>query len=398
MAVDVVVPEVGEVGMEVTFVAWYRAEGDLVTSGEPLYQVDTQKTLFDVEAVADGRLVGLAAREGDLIEPHQVIARILAEGEELATTATPPTASAPDAGSAAGTDPVGADRPTTAPPTDDAGRPRRRDGVSPRARRVAGRLGVDLDDLVGTGPDGLITEADVQAAAERRLSVAPDARPGAAPNPTSVASTDRDRVRRAVADLTSRSWQSVPHFYVRLDADLTVGLELAKPMPLLVGAFARALRDRPEANLAWAADGRTKPRSSVDLGILVDTPDGLLLPVVRDADRLGLAGLADAIRAAADRARSGRLAADDFGPRSGSVSNLGMFAVDQFAGIVAVPDPLLLAIGRATTRPVWDGGGWQPRTIASLTLSVDHRALDGADAGRLMSDLEAILADPASLA
>jgi pyruvate dehydrogenase E2 component (dihydrolipoamide acetyltransferase) len=161
-----------------------------------------------------------------------------------------------------------------------------------------------------------------------------------------------------------------------------------------MAALARSLRDRPECNVEWRPDGTLAQRDTVDLGLLVDTPDGLLLPAIRGADRLSGDELAAAITAAAGRARAGRLHADDFATRSGSVSNLGMFAIDEFAGIVATPDPILLSIGRASVRPRWDGSGFAPRTIATLTLSVDHRALDGADAGRLADALEARLSGP----
>jgi len=196
--------------------------------------------------------------------------------------------------------------------------------------------------------------------------------------------------------MTSTSWRTVPHFYVTLDADLTDGLAKTRPMTLICAAIARALREHPECNLEWSGD-RPVRRSSVDLGILVDTPAGLLLPAVRGADSLDAAGLTTGIGLAVDRAMRGLLRADDFGARSLSVSNLGMFAVDQFDGVVAAPDPMLLAVGRARLEPRWDGSTWVPRTIAKLTLSVDHRALDGADAARLLTTLERLLQEPSWL-
>jgi pyruvate dehydrogenase E2 component (dihydrolipoamide acetyltransferase) len=386
MAVEVVVPEVGEIGMEVTFVTWYRADGDHVEAGQPLFQVDTQKTLFDVEALATGTLTGLAAAPGDLVEARQVIARIVTADERGESLATPLEVAPPDVAAPAArtsSEPGSSATPST---TAEASRARRA-AASPRARRLAGRLGLDLEGLAGTGPDGLITEADVQRAAESPATTVPSGAP-----PPQPATSDRStRVRRAVADLTTRSWQQVPHFFVRIEADLTDGLERSKPLPLVMAALAQALRARPECNVEWRADGTVAQRTTVDLGLLVDTPDGLLLPAIRDVDRLSPAELAEAITAAAGRARAGRLHADDFATRSASVSNLGMFAIDEFAGIVAAPDTLLLSIGRATVRPRWDGSAFVPRTVATLTLSVDHRVLDGADAGRLADEIEARL-------
>jgi len=396
VAIDVVVPEVGEVGMEVTFVTWYHGEGDEVVAGEPLYQVDTQKTLFDVEAVASGRLAGVLVAAGDPLEPHQVIARIMLPGDVHVPVVASPEAT----GTVTQDDTPEAPRPSAAtpssrPPVDAQADPAPpRTGSSPRARRLAATLGVTLDEVSGTGPGGLVTEADV-----RGTHVLPDG-PSPATPATSVSAPagNAERLRRGTAELTTRSWQTVPHFFVRMDADLTSGLEVAKPTPLVVAAFARALRGRPEANLAWQPDGTLLQRPTVDLGILVDTPDGLLLPMIHQADGLGLRELADEIRSAADRARSGKLRTEDFGPRSGSVSNLGMFAVDAFAGVLAAPDVLLLSVGRVGVRPIRDGSTWTPRSVASLTLSVVHRALDGADAGRLLTDLERLLGDPSSIA
>jgi pyruvate dehydrogenase E2 component (dihydrolipoyllysine-residue acetyltransferase) len=376
MAVEVVIPEVGEVGMEVTFVTWYRHEGDEVTKGEPLFQVDTQKTLFDVEAIASGRLLGLRAKPGELVEPRQVVATILPPGEtsEPVPEAVPPG------------DMAGSEDPPTAPartaPASAVASRRGRPAASPRAKAIATKLGVSLELVEGSGPEGLVTEADVRQAAD------------SVPRTPTPAVDRANRIRRAAAALTIRSWAEVPHFYVRQDADITAGLERAKPLPLVVGAFARALMDRPECHVAWTSDGGITTRSTVTAGILVDAPDGLLLPAVHGVEHLGREGLTAAIAAAADRARAGRLVADDFTSRSVTVSNLGMFAVDEFAGIVATPDPYLLSIGRATTRPRWDGASWKPRVVATLVLSVDHRIVDGADAGRLMTALEDRLAEP----
>jgi pyruvate dehydrogenase E2 component (dihydrolipoamide acetyltransferase) len=247
---------------------------------------------------------------------------------------------------------------------------------------VAKKLGLDTEGLTGSGPDGLVTEADVRAAADR-----------AEPDAPAPAIDAADRARRAVAELTTRSWQTVPHFYLQLEADIQAGLELARPTPLICASVAQALARHPECNLGWDGDSSVR-RSSVDLGLLVDAPAGLLIAVINDAQDLDLADMADAVRAAAERARSGTLSAADLGPRSLTVSNLGMYAVDRFAAVIPTPDVLTLAVGRTRTVPRWDGTPFTPRKVADLTLSVDHRALDGAAAARFMSTLESVLADP----
>ena len=193
------------------------------------------------------------------------------------------------------------------------------------------------------------------------------------------------------------AWRTIPHFYLRLGADVTAAVGEARPTTLICAAAVRALARHPECNLEWEGTELVR-RDRLDLGLLVDTPRGLLLPRVVNADRLTLADLDVAIDAAVTRARTGTLKTVDFGPRSLTVSNLGMFAVDSFAGVIAAPDVMLLSVGRFRTVPVWDGQAFEPRQVVELTLSVDHRAIDGADAGRFLTTLESLLREPAGLA
>jgi pyruvate dehydrogenase E2 component (dihydrolipoamide acetyltransferase) len=380
MAVEVIVPEVGEVGMEVTFVRWLRDEGDEVREGDALFEVDTLKAVMEVQAYASGRLAAMTAREGDVVQPHQVLALLLEPGETVAPqlaglAAIPPLETHDAAALVAGPVPVG---------TLGGGRT----PVSPRARRIASDLGVDLDAVIGTGPDGLITERDVRSA------VAPLSAPDL--SPAADEATRIERIRASVADWTTRAWQAIPHYYLGLEVDATVAIERGRITAVLCLAAARALARHPECNLAWT-DDRPARRNGVDLGLLVDTPLGLLIARIPDADRLTLADMTESVAAAAARARAGRLEPADSGPRSLTISNLGMYAVDSFAGVIAIPGVLLLTCGRARVMPRWDGQTFLPRKVMDLTLSVDHRALDGAAAGRYLSTLESILADPGEL-
>jgi pyruvate dehydrogenase E2 component (dihydrolipoamide acetyltransferase) len=402
VAVDVVVPEVGEVGGDLTFVGWLKQEGDQVRAGEPIFEIDTGKATVEIEALADGTLVGLSVGSGEIVQPRQVIGRILVEGEQdlpTSTTAGPGAVSSSPA-------PLPADShtderaaraiPTAAEPQPVARAPV---GASPRARRLAAEAGIDLASIIGSGPDGMVTERDVQSAVDARAGWGEEVRV-TSPSATapSIAPADvAERARRAVADRTLGAWRQIPHFYLSLEADVTQTFGLARPTVVTVAAFARALAAHPECNLEWKGDSVVR-RTTVDLGLLVDTPHGLLLPAVRDADHLDLAALAAALEAAVARARAGSLSSGDLAPRSATISNLGMFAVDRFAAVIAAPDPLTLAVGRARTAPRWNGAGWSPATVVDLTLSVDHRALSGAAAGRLLSTLEAILGDPEKFA
>lgn len=384
MAVDVVVPEVGEVGMEVALVRWAKNPGEQVRAGDVLFEVDTGKAIVEVQAYSDGILVEHLVKDGDLVSPHQVVGRILAPGEGSARQPDPapsPVPAAPPLNQEVAASPVDHDR-------DRAASDRPRLGASPRARRLAAEHGIDIETLVASSPDGVISARDVQAVIDARS----EPPPSAPPRPEGRA----ERARRAVAEVTSASWRTIPHFYLNLDADVTQALTRARPTPLILVAMAQALARHPECNLAWEADS-TVPRSTVDIGLLVDTPGGLLLPVIHAAAELGLADMDKAIAAAVARARSGVLDGGDVSPRSLTVSNLGMHAVDGFAAVITPPDPLMLAVGRLRVAPRWDGAGWASARILPLTLSVDHRAMGGAAAGRMLTTLEAILRESEGL-
>jgi pyruvate dehydrogenase E2 component (dihydrolipoamide acetyltransferase) len=395
MAVQVVVPEVGEVGMEVTFVRWLKADGDAVHEGDPLFEVDTDKSILEVQAVADGILSDIRVHEGDLVSPHGVIALLrraeeaeAAEDQGVARSA-PPEPAEDHAPAAA------RDRGAPSAAYGEASGPQAKRGanVSPRARLVAERRGLDVTSIVGTGPGGMVVVGDVKAAAARQQPVPAEPHPSsvpAAPMPSAADADRAERIRQGMAELTVSSWRTIPHFYLHLDADVTAAVDKARPTAILAAAAVEALRRHPECNLEWR-DGRPAPRQGVDLGLLVDTPQGLMLPAVRWAERLSLEGLAAAIAEATARARAGALVAEDYGPRSLTLSNLGMFAVDSFEGVIASPDVLLLAVGRIRVSPRWDGEIFRPRKLVTLSLSVDHRALSGAAAGRFLATLETIL-------
>jgi pyruvate dehydrogenase E2 component (dihydrolipoamide acetyltransferase) len=389
MAVEVIVPEVGEVGMDVTFVRWLRDEGDEVREGDPLFEVDTLKAVMEVQAYASGRLAAVTAREGDIVQPHQVLAVLLEPSEAVASPiAQPVRTAATDAntGPAANATPA----PITTPAIPEAAgvagaATTTRSPVSPRARRIASEIGLDIDSVAGTGPDGFITERDVRDAAA--------ARPASHVSLVTDDAARVERIRAGVAERTTRAWQTIPHYYLGLEVDVTAAFERGRITAVLCLAAARALARHPECNLTWAGD-KLERHASVDLGLLVDTPLGLLIARIPDGDKLNLAQMTESVATAAARARVGKLEAFDAGPRSLTISNLGMHAVDSFAGVIAVPDVMLLTSGRAHMAPRWDGAAFQPRRVLDLTLSVDHRALDGAAGGRYLSTLESTLAEP----
>lgn len=354
MAVEVLVPEMGEAGMELVFVQWFKAEGDEVVEGEPLFEVDTAKTQVEIEAYGTGVLHGVRVGPGDPIEPRQVLATLLAPGEE-----PPPTAV------------VARQSPAVAEPASPGG-----------ASSNVAQTDVALSNVV---PDEPAVVTPAEAATRQRLS--PRARREAA-----LAAARPRPVRNTVAEATTRSWREIPHFHLEFDADVTDAVASLRPAVVLFALLARAMRQHPECNLAWC-DGRLVRRDTIDIGLLVDTRNGLLLPTIGAVDTLNYGELRDAIAGAAERARQGKLVVADQSTRSATISNLGMYAVDRFAGVIAAPDPLLLAAGRVRETARWSAGQWTPHKVMTLTLSMDHRAFDGADGARLLSTMETLLQD-----
>jgi pyruvate dehydrogenase E2 component (dihydrolipoamide acetyltransferase) len=339
---EIVIPEVGEGGIEVTLARWLVHEGDGVEAGRPIFELDTQKAVLEVQAVVSGIVARILVGEGEIVQPRQVVGVIAAPGESLG----PPAPEQKASGKAA----------------------------TPRARRIAAERAIDLSHVAGSGPDGLVTERDLNAHHSSTVD-------------------GSSRTQAAVARRTSESWRTIPHFYLTLRADVTDRLTEGRITPLIVHACVRALGEHPECRLAWA-DGAIVKRDRIDVGLLVDTPRGLLLPRVEDAGRMSMTELALALSAAADRARAGRLASEDAGERTITISNLGMFSVDTFAGVIPTPDVLLLSVGRLQLVPVMLADAWMPRKVIELTLAVDHRAVNGADAAALLTTLERILATP----
>jgi pyruvate dehydrogenase E2 component (dihydrolipoamide acetyltransferase) len=370
---EVIVPEVGETGMDVTFAGWLRNEGDAIAEGDPLFELDTAKAVMEVQAFTSGVLTGLQVAAGDTVAPHQVVAYIEADNasqpvDQASTTGEPRAAAESDERSQR-VDGMTSSSSSSSSSGPAAG-PTERGRASPRARRLAAELGLQLDEIAGTGPAGLITERDVRAGAQ--------------------SADPSERIRRAVALRTLDAWRSIPHFSLRLEADVTGGIKHWRPMTLMSAAMVRALIEHPECNLRWE-DDRPVRRETVDLGILVDTPTGLLLLAVVGAQAMDPPELEQAIKHAVDRAREGRLEPSDEGSHSVTVSSLGMFSVDEFTGVIPPSDVLLMSFGRLRHIPLWDEGKLVVRAMVTITLSADHRALSGADGARLLTTVERVL-------
>jgi pyruvate dehydrogenase E2 component (dihydrolipoamide acetyltransferase) len=391
--VDIIVPQVGEAVAEVTLVRWLKAPGEHVKRGEPLFEVDTDKALVEVEAFVDGTLAEIIIPEGSAVMPQQVVGRVAPSepGEGATVTARESEPGVPEPTE------VGqrlAAELRSAPSS--AGDRGGRRAFSPKARRLAESLGVNLETVRGTGPNGLVTARDVEVAQSDAGSQAAERR-------------KLSPMRRTVAERTQASKQQVPHYYLTVDADMTEAQRLRQycqarlgwsqrptVTDLIVRASALALGQMPALNVRYH-DGQLEIRHTVDVGVAIALDDGLVVPVLATADRVSLQATAQWLRQAAERARQGRLLPQDLAAKSLVVSNLGMYGIDSFFAIIDQPDPMILAAGRVADRLVPVHGQPAVCPMCTLSLSVDHRALDGATAARYLKRVQAHLEDPFEL-
>ena len=368
MSAPIRLPRMGQNMTEATLVSWERTTGDAVAAGDVVATIETDKTEVEIEAPSAGVLGVLRAHEGDLYPVGTVLAYVLADGEPEPADATPEPADATPASTSAAPPPVRAER-----------RP-----VSPRARRMADDLDIDLACVSGTGPDGLVTEDDVQAAAAARAPMSGDrARPLSAREKT---------VRR---NLTA-SWAQAPHFTQMVDADVTAASARRRAHDgvtfndLVVRALARALRAVPECNVRFADDSVLE-LDDVDIAIAVDTPAGLILPVVRRADLLDIDTLAGRTRELAVRARTTGLAIGDVGAASATVSNLGAYGIRAGTAVLPVEQAVLVFVGAIEDRAVVRDGTIVVRSMCTLSVTYDHRVVDGITAARLTTTIATLL-------
>ncbi len=329
---------------------WLVAEGQPVTKGQPLMEIETDKVTTEIEAPASGVLAGVRAPEGADVPVGQVIAVILAAGETLQPAASP-------AGRAV--------------------------AASPKARRLAQELGVDLTAVAGSGPGGEITAADVTQAKESA--------PARADQAEAVGST-----WRVMADRLTRSWSSAPHFYLTREAPARRLVERRRQLQpripsitvtdLVIALVAKALRQHPRLNAHWE-DGRIVSAGQVGIGVAVATDAGLIVPVLARADELPLEEIARLRFDLVTRALAGRLRPEDVAGGTFTISNLGMYGVDAFYPILNPPQAAILGVGRIADRVVADGGAPVVRPMLTLTLSCDHRVVDGARAAQFLQTL-----------
>ena len=423
MPITILMPALSPTMEEGALTKWLVKPGDAVTSGDVIAEIETDKATMEVEAVDDGVIGALLVAEGAQgVKVNAPIATLLEPGECADALATPAAA------------PVTAPPPPIAPPAAPVAAPVAAPGgagrlfATPLARRIAAERGVDLAAVQGSGPHGRIVRADVEAAAPGARPAAPAAGPAAAPAaasraaPASAETVARlyagrdfqevalDGMRRVVAARLTEAKQTVPHFYLRreigLDALLALRAQInakgaARGVKLSVNDFiiracALALQAVPDCNAVWAGD-RILRFSASDVAVAVAVEGGLYTPVLRDAEAKALSQLSAEMKDLAARARARKLAPQEYQGGAFAISNLGMFGVESFDAIINPPHAAILAVGAGVRKPVARGEAVVIETVMSVTLSVDHRVIDGALGAQFLQAVKDCLEDPLSL-
>jgi pyruvate dehydrogenase E2 component (dihydrolipoamide acetyltransferase) len=392
---EVKLPRLGQ-GMESgTIVKWLKSEGEAVAKGEPLYELDTDKVTQEVEAEASGVLLKIAVAEGE-VEVGRTIGFIGAEGEKVEAPAEDKPA--PKAEKPAPKEEKPAAAAAEAAPASSSTNGRVK--ASPLARRIARERGIDLSGIRGTGPDGRIVADDLEAAPTGASGYSPQT-----PAPSGeVESRPLSSVRKTIARRLTQAW-TVPAFQLTVSADMTRANELvAKQRELypdvritvtdvLTKVSAQALMRHRDMNVQFADDALLV-FPSADVGIAVAAPQGLVVPVVRGAERLSIAQIAQVRAELVGRARDGKLRSEDIEGGTFTISNLGMYEVDQFIAVLNPPQASILAVGRTRDQVVPVDGELRILPLMTMTITCDHRAVDGATGADFLKTLKAFLEDP----
>ena len=443
MPVDILMPALSPTMEEGVLAKWHVKVGDVLKSGDVIAEIETDKATMEVEAVDEGAVLELLVAEGTQgVKVNAVIARIA--GEDGPVTAAP--AAAPPAAAAPAVAPVATPVATPVPtPAASAGAPAvAADGVrifaSPLARRIARGAGIDLATLTGSGPNGRIVKVDVEAALARGPAPAPGPgapvsaalrAPGAVPAPGPAESAPAaapaaarplpyapgtyelvplDGMRRTIARRMTESFRDVPHFPLTVDIEIDRLLELRKQLntvaegqgvkvsvnDLVIKAAALACARVPEANASYSPDGLLIHHNA-DIAVAVAIEGGLITPVIRAAQTKGLAAISQEMAALAAKARDRKLLPEDYAGGTFSISNLGMMGIKAFASILNEPQGCILSVGAGEQRPVVKAGALAIATVMTVTLTCDHRVVDGATGARWLGAFKTLLEEPVGL-
>lgn len=428
MAIDILMPALSPTMEEGVLAKWHVKVGDVLKSGDVMCEIETDKATMEVEAVDEGKVLEILVAEGTQgVKVNAVIARIEGEGD------------APSAAPAAPTPAARAPAPTPAPvaaPVAAAPAPAIRDGsrimASPLAKRIAEAAGINLAQITGSGPNGRIVKADVEAARGQAPQPVENAAPVASAAPAPVAAplpataprapsplpyaegtydlVPLDGMRRTIARRMTESFRDVPHFPLNIDLEIDKLLELRKQLnqvgaaqnakvsvnDLVIKAAALACKRVPAANASYTPDG-ILIHHNADIAVAVAIDGGLITPVIRKAETKGLAAISDEMKGLADKARNRKLMPEDYAGGTFSISNLGMMGIKSFMSIINEPQGCILSVGAGEQRPVVKNGALAIATVMSVTLTCDHRVVDGAIGSAWLAAFKSLIEEPIGL-
>ena len=419
MAIVINMPRLSDTMTEGVVAKWHVKVGDAITEGKLLAEIETDKATMDFEAFPgqEGTLLHIGVQEGQTSPVDTILAVIGAKGEDIsallagggaapAAAPAPAAEAAPAAPAAPAAAPV-AEVPVAAPaaPATDA-----RVKASPLAKSMAADKGVDLSRVQGSGEGGRIVKRDIESAASGASAPAPVAAPAAAAvsYPSSgYQDTPISQMRKTIAKRLSESKFTAPHFYLTMSVDMDAAIEARQALnatgdhkisfnDLVVKAVSKALKKHPAVNSAWLGDV-IRTNYDVHVGVAVAVEDGLLVPVIRHADAKSLTQISAEVKDFAQRAKTKKLQPADWEGNTFTISNLGMFGIDQFTAIVNPPDSCILAVGGIQAVPVVKNGQVVPGNIMKLTLSCDHRVVDGATGSAFLNSVKAFLESPVTM-
>ena len=423
MPIEILMPALSPTMTEGTLAKWHKKEGEPVASGDLLAEIETDKATMELEATDEGILGRIVVAQGtEAVPVNTPIAYILGEDEDAAALESvaekAPAAKKDPAPDAARNSSPPEVKPESSAPSAAAVAPRNGEDrilASPLARRMAAQAGIDLAGLAGSGPNGRIVKTDIEAAlsgtpAVRTPGAGPAAR-RAAPPPPGVPFTDEaaSLMRKTVARRMTESKQTVPHFYLSVDCRIDELLRIRKEInaredgrlklsvnDFVIRAAALALMQVPDANASWTGDGIRKFHGA-DVAVAVALDDGLITPIIRGVEHKGLAAISAEMTDLAQRARDGKLMPEEYEGGGFTISNLGMYGIKEFAAIINPPQSCILAVGAGEPRAVVTDGEIGIATMMTCTLSVDHRAVDGALGARLLTAIKALIEYPPAM-
>jgi pyruvate dehydrogenase E2 component (dihydrolipoamide acetyltransferase) len=445
MPINILMPALSPTMEKGNLAKWLKKEGDQVKSGDVIAEIETDKATMEVEAVDEGTLAKILVPEGTQdVAVNDVIAVLAGDGEDVkaagAAAASKPAPKAeapapkPAAAPAASPAPAAAPAPVVAaPPIAPAASPAPQGNgggrifSSPLARRLAKEAGIEMSRIMGSGPHGRIVARDVEEAKSGKGLKAPAAAPAPSPaiapsmsdkqilalfEPGSYEIVPHDGMRRTIAQRLTASIQNVPHFYLTIDCDigklLAAREEINKAAPtdkdkkplyklsvndFVIKAMAVALQKKPDCNVSWTEGGMVKHKHS-DIGVAVAMPGGLITPIIRKAETKTLSVISGEMKDFAARARARKLKPEEYQGGTTAVSNLGMYGINHFTAVINPPHATILAVGTSEERPVVRGGKIEIADIMSVTLSCDHRAIDGALGAELIGEFKKLIENP----